>query len=160
MIDQIADKLNNSAKVPLSSQRIVDANELGQLIERLRISVPSSIMESERTLAERERILADADAEAKRIIGQAKQRASEILSTDALVVMARKEAARVVEDAQTTSRQRAEEADFYASQVLEDLAAKLTIISKQVDNGLQMMRSKRQAETKQQAPAKGEEVVK
>ena len=160
MIDQIADKLNNSAKVPLSSQRIVDANELGQLIERLRISVPSSIMESERTLAERERILADADAEAKRIIGQAKQRASEILSTDALVVMARKEATRMVEDAQATSRQRTEEADFYATQVLEDLAAKLTLISKQVDNGLQMMRGKRQAEKQDQAQAKGEQVVK
>ncbi len=143
MIDQLADKLNNSPKVPLSSQRIVDANEIGQLLERLRISVPSSIMESERTLAERDRILADADAEAKRIIGQAKQRASEMLSSDALVVMARKEADRVLEDGRNAARQRAEEADAYAMQVLDDLAAKLAIITKQVDNGLQMMRNKR-----------------
>ena len=66
----------NSTAAPrcrFSSNRIVDASEVGQLLERLRISVPSSIMESERTLQERDRILSEAESEAKRIIAQARQ---------------------------------------------------------------------------------------
>lgn len=150
IIDQLADKLNSSPKVPLSSQRLVDANEFAQLLERLRISVPSSIMESERTLAERDRILADAEGEAKRMLAQAKQRAAEMVSQESLVVLARKEADRVLEEGRQAARRRTEEADAYAAQVLEDLAAKLAVIAKQVDNGLQIMRTRHTAE--RQAP--------
>lgn len=142
IIDQLADKLNNSARVPLSSNRIVDANEIGQLLERLRISVPSSIMESERTLQERERILSEAEAEAKRIIHQARQKANEMLQADPLVNMARREAERIVEEGRSEARQRAESADAYAAQVLEDLSDRIAALSKQVDNGLEIMRGR------------------
>lgn len=152
IIDQLADLLNRSPRVPLSSNRLVDANEIGQLLERLRISVPSSIMESERTLAERERILNEADTEAKRIVAQARQRANEMLSADALVAMARREAQKIVEDGHNTARQRSEEADQYAAHVLGDLAANLGKMAKQVENGLQMLQEQRQAK-RQEAPA-------
>jgi hypothetical protein len=139
----LADKLNNSPKVPLSNNRIVDAGEMGQLLERLRISVPSSIMESERTLAERERILAEAEAEAKRVIDRAKARAADLLSQDSLVNMARREAERMAEEARNAANQRTDEADAYASQVLEDLSHRLEAFSRQVENGLQMMKGRR-----------------
>lgn len=144
IIDQLADLINRSSKVPLSSNRLVDANEIGQLLERLRISVPSSIMESERTLAERERILSEANTEAKRIVAQARQRANEMLSADALVSMARREAQKIVEDGHNAARQRSEEADAYASHVLGELAANLSKMAKQVENGLQMLQEQRQ----------------
>ncbi len=118
---------------------MVDANEFGQLIERMRINVPSSIMESERTLAERDRILADAHAEYDRILQQAKQKAMELLSEDAIVVAARHDAERIMEDSRIAAKRRAEEADRYAVQVLEDLAQKLQVITKQVENGVQLM---------------------
>lgn len=152
IIDQLADKLNNSPKMPLTNNRIVDANELGQLLERLRISVPSSIMESERTLQERERILSEAEAEAKRIILQARQKANEMLQADPLVNMARREAERIVEEGRSEARQRADAADSYAAQVLEELSARLQVIGQQVDNGLEMMRG-RLAEQRAEAHA-------
>lgn len=128
----------------MTGNRIVDSVEIGQLLERLRISVPSSIMESERTLQERDRILAEAEGEGKRIIAQARQRANEILSADSLVAMARKEYERIVEDGRSAARQRTEEADAYTAQVLEELAATLDRLTTQVDNGLQVMRNRRQ----------------
>lgn len=155
IIDQLADKLNNSPKMPLSSSRIVDANEVGQLLERLRISVPSSIMESERTLQERERILSEAEAEAKRIIHQARQKANEMLQADPLVNMARREAERIVEEGRADARQRADAADEYAAQVLEDLAERLVVFGKQVDNGLQVMRGRRTDQAAAQAAGQG-----
>jgi len=109
----------------------------------MRINVPSSIMESERTLAERDRILADAHAEYERIIQQARQKALEALRDDAIVIAAHQEAARIVEDSRIAAQHRAEEADRYAVQVLEDLAQKLQVITKQVDNGVQLMRTGR-----------------
>ena len=126
---------------------MIDANEFAQLIERMRINVPSSIMESERTLAERDRILTDAHAEYERIIQQARQKALELLSDDAVVIAARQEAERILEDSRLAAKRRAEEADRYAIQVLEDLAQKLQVITKQVDNGVQLMKTGRFIDT-------------
>lgn len=119
---------------------MVDYNEARQVIERLRVNVPSSIIESERMLQERDRILEAAEAEATRMVEQAKRRAQEILSSDALVSAARQEAERIIMDSQRAAQQRRDEADRYAARVLEELAEKLGIISKQVENGLELLR--------------------
>lgn len=124
----------------MSSLRMVDYNAAREVIERLRVNVPGSIIESERMLQERDRILEAAEAEAVRIIEQAKRRAQEILNNDALVSAARQEAERIIVDSQHSAQQRRDEADRYAARVLEELAEKLRIITKQVDNGLELLR--------------------
>lgn len=124
----------------MSSLRMVDHTAARQVIERLRVNVPSSIIESERMLQERDRILEAAEAEAAHMVEQAKRRAQEILSSDTLVSAARQEAERIIIDSQRTAQQRRDEADRYAARVLEELAEKLGIISKQVDNGLELLR--------------------
>lgn len=111
------------------------------MLERMRINVPSTIIESERTLAERDMIIAEARAEAQRIIEDARQRAVELLSDESIVVAARQEAERIVADGRAAAERRTAEADRYAMQVLEDLARKLNAITKQVDNGVEIMRS-------------------
>jgi cell division septum initiation protein DivIVA len=145
LIDQLVDLLNRGTRIPLSAYTVIDANEFYHLLERMRINVPSSIMEGERTLAERDRILAEARAEAERVVHQARQRAAELLTDQALVAAARQEADRMVEEGRTIAHRRAEEADQYAVKVLEELAQKLQMISKQVDNGVQVMRQNRLA---------------
>lgn len=145
MIDHLSDTLARSWRIPLSSLSVVNATELSQLLERLRITVPSAIMEGERTLSERDQILADAQREAEQIIQDARQRAHELLSDQAIVIAAHDEAHRIIEEGRAAAHRRAEEADRYATQVLEDLAQKLQSISKQVENGVQVMRNNRLA---------------
>ncbi|MCB0026059.1 MAG: hypothetical protein M9936_27710 [Caldilinea sp.] len=140
IIDQLDALVENSRRVPMSALRMIDYGQTKQAIERLRVNVPSSIMESERMLQERDRILEAAEAEATRIIEHAKRHANEILSNDSMVAAARQEAERIVIDAQQTAQVRRDEADRYAARVLDELAEKLRIISKQVDNGLDLLR--------------------
>ena len=119
---------------------MVDYQEMAQLVEAMRVNVPSSIIESERTLQERDRILEAAEAEAAHILEQASRRAAEIVSRETMVQTARYEAERIIADAAAAARSRRDEADRYAAKVLEELAEKLRIISKQVDNGLDLLR--------------------
>ena len=140
VIDQLDALLENSRRVPMSSMRMVEYGQFKKMLELLRVNVPSSIMESERTLQERDRILAAGEAEAIRLVEQARRRATDLLSNDALTVAARQEADRIVENAHTLASQRRDEADRYATRVLEELAEKLGIITKQVDNGLELLR--------------------
>jgi cell division septum initiation protein DivIVA len=144
--------LESSKRVPMSSLRMVEYAQLKQALERLRVSVPSSIMESERTLQERDRILEAAEAEAARIVEQARRRANDILSNDAMVSAARQEGERIVVNAQAAAQERRDEADRYAARVLEELAEKLRVITKQVDNGLDLLRQN--LELEQRPPQK------
>ena len=118
---------------------MVNADEFGQLLERMRINVPSSIRDSERTVAERDAIIAEAHSEAERIIEQSKQRAGDMLSKESLMIAAHGEAERIIEESRNVATQRIDEADRYATDVLQELAAKLEVISQQVDNGIRMM---------------------
>lgn len=126
----------------MSPYRVVNADEFSQLIERMRISVPSSIRESERTLAERDAIIAEAQTEAKNIVAQAHGRAQEILSESALVQAAHREADRIIANSRSEAARHAQEADRYATEVLEELAKKLDIITQQVDNGIHMLQDR------------------
>ena len=49
IIDQLDAQLENSRRMPMSSLRMVDYKEFKQSIERLRVNVPSAIVEGERT---------------------------------------------------------------------------------------------------------------
>jgi vacuolar-type H+-ATPase subunit E/Vma4 len=144
--------LENSKRVPMSSLRMVEYAQFKQALERLRVSVPSSIMESERTLQERDRILEAAEAEAARIVEQARRRANEILSNDAMLAAAHQEGERILVNAQAAAQQRRDEADRYAARVLEELAEKLRVVTKQVDNGLDLLRQN--LELEQRPPQK------
>jgi vacuolar-type H+-ATPase subunit H len=132
--------LEQSRRVPMSSSRMVDYAQFKQAIERLRVNVPNSIIEGERTLQERDQILAAAEGEAQRMVEHTQRRINEMVGNDALVQAARQEADRIVRNAHDMAKSRRDEADRYAARVLEELAEKLGIISKQVDNGLDLLR--------------------
>jgi len=135
----LSEALNQSTPIPFSPYRLIHAEEFNQLVERMRINVPSSIRESERTLAERDLIMSDARTEAEQIIEQAKQQSIEMLSQERIVVNAEREAERILNNGRNTAQRRVDEADRYATSVLQDLSQKLGHISHQIDNGIQVL---------------------
>jgi vacuolar-type H+-ATPase subunit H len=139
LIDQLHVLISQGTPVPFSAYRLVRARDVEQLLERMRITVPSSIRESERTLAERDRIMNEARAEADRIIQQARQQAMEMLSEKSLIATAQVEADRIIGEGKEIARRRTEEADTYAVQVLQDLSQRLQTLLQQVGNGIELM---------------------
>lgn len=156
LVDQLAAMLHQGRDVPLSKYRMVDAEEFGKVIERIRISVPSSIRESERTLAERDNILAEARREAEHIVQQARQHAMDLAQKESVTVLAKQESERIIAESKRLAQQRADEADQYAAQVLQELSSKLKAITRQVDNGIQVMNQQIEDNAQHQNNAHGE----
>ena len=105
----------------------------------MRITVPSSIRESERTLAERDRILAEAKAAADQIVEDAWRRALEMINERALLERARLESQRIVDQGRADAQYRVDEADRYTIGALRNLREELRALIHQVDSGLAMM---------------------
>jgi cell division septum initiation protein DivIVA len=141
IIDKLEELLEQGRPVPLSQFRVINAEEFAQLLEHLRINLPSSIRESERLLAERDRLLAQAESHAEELVATAEAQARELLSDNALIEAANNEAERIIYESKLMAQQRTHEADAYATDVLEQLADRLGVISQQVENGLRMMRA-------------------
>jgi hypothetical protein len=152
LIDQLQVLISQGTSVPFTVYRLVRARDVEQLLERMRITVPSSIRDSERTLAERDRIMNEARAEADRIIQQARQQAMEMLSEKSLIATAQAEADRVILEGKDIARRRTEEADTYAVQVLQDLAQRLQSITQQVNNGIELMQDGQRLPAEQPEP--------
>ncbi|HRJ41506.1 MAG: ATP synthase F0 subunit B [Caldilineaceae bacterium] len=154
LVDQLEQVLNRGYRLPLSASLVVSEEECLRLIDQMRISVPSAIKESERMVAERDRILQEAHSQAESIIEQARQHALEMIRQDAVTEQARGEAERILARSQEQAQQvvvRSQDeasaliidAEEYTLDVLQQLIGHLSGALQQVRNGVQTLEESR-----------------
>ena len=137
LVDQLEQTLNRGWRVPLSPSLIVHSEECLQLIDQMRISIPSAIKESERMITERDRIISDAQVRAEQIIAHAEQQAIQIVSEDSITERAREEADRIIAHGHAEAIRLVDEAEVYALDVLYRLRDNLNNSLQQAENGIQ-----------------------
>ena len=127
--------------MPFSPSLMVNSEECLQLIDQMRITIPSAIKESERMITERDRILSDAQTRAAQIVAHADQQAIQIVSEDAITERAREEAERIIAHGHAEAIRLVDEAEVYALDVLYRLRDKLNNSLHQAENGIQAIES-------------------
>jgi vacuolar-type H+-ATPase subunit H len=111
----------------------------------MRVSVPDVIKQAERTLGERDRIIAQANEEASRIVQMAREQATELVEGHELVEAAQRQANELLARAENEAIGMRAEADDYAMHTLRALAGQLEKIHQEVDNGIQSLVASRQS---------------
>jgi vacuolar-type H+-ATPase subunit E/Vma4 len=156
LVDQLEKVLNSGWRVPLTSSLMVNEEECLRLIDQMRISVPSAIKESERMIAERDRILSEAHAQADEILAQAREQAMDMIRQDRVTLEAQAEAQRIIELGRSEAMRMIQEAEDYALSVLQELTEKLSNVQSQAENGIQAIlasRAEAEAEATLTAPS-------
>ncbi len=157
LVDQLERVLNSGWRVPMTSSLMVDEEECLRIIDQMRISVPSAIKESERMIAERDRILAEAHAQAEEILAHAREKAHEMVQQDPITQAAQAEAERIIQQGQAEAMRLVQEAEEYALSVLEELREQLSSVLSQAENGIQAIQASRQYATASDARPAGEQ---
>ena len=80
VIAALEQRISGARRMPMTSLSMVDAGALIDLIGQLRIALPKAVLEAQEILASREKILADARADADSIYNQACVHADKMLS--------------------------------------------------------------------------------
>jgi vacuolar-type H+-ATPase subunit H len=137
LLDQLEEVLGAGSRLPLTSRTLVDEQEILDILDQIRVSIPDEIKAARRLTQEREQILADARAEAERILRDAEAHAAERISDHALVRAAEVRAGDIEEGALRQAEQVRREAEAYAYRVLEKLREQITQVAQTVDRGLQ-----------------------
>jgi len=143
--------------VPLSTYLVVNEEECLDLIDQMRTAIPHEIRQGERVQQERERIVAQAEEEAGRIVQLARQQASDLVDDHEVIQSANQRAKTITERAQREAEALKGEADEYARGVLFSLRDQLSQVDSQIDTLLNTVRNGLETLSQGGAPGKSEE---
>lgn len=137
LIDRLEDLIDEGRHMPFSKFTMIDEERALEIIDQMRISIPEEIEKSSRILAQRDRILAQANEEAARLIQQGRERTDQLIDREALVQAAQSRAANIVEQARQEAEGITTDADQYILDNLSTLEQKLTKLLNEVRAGIQ-----------------------
>ena len=120
---------------------MVDENEVQEIIESIRESIPEQMRQAEVVTRDREDILADSKTEAERLIAAAQAQALELVQEQGLYKTAEREARRIIEEANQQANETQARADEYAVNSRESLERQLQHTLGTVRNGISSLRS-------------------
>ncbi len=135
--------LNDGRRVPFSDRLLVDEEACRSVIDQMRVSVPDMIKQAERMLGERDRIIAQANEEASRIVQMARQQATEMVEAHEIALAAHRRSDEILARAEQEAAAMRVEADDYALNSLRALAQQLDRLQREVENGIQTLMSSR-----------------
>lgn len=153
LIDRLEDLIDEGRHFPMSKFTLIDEERALGIIDQMRISVPEQIETAMRVVSQRDRIVAQANEEAERIIEYAKQKSAETLDREAIVLKAQHQAQRILEQAQLQADQIRADADSYVVDVLRELEGQLLRTLTVVRNGVAKVVQDRESLQTMRTPA-------
>ncbi len=144
LVDRLEELFNESRPIPLTHNVIVDEDRMLEIIDQMRISIPDEVKKAQQILAQRDRVLAQAQEEANRTIKLAKQKGEELVARDAIVEAAQSRAEQIIAQARAEAEAVRIEADDYVIESLSALEAELTRLLNQARNGIAKLNAERQ----------------
>ena len=122
ILDTIDEILEKSWGVPLSGGKcVVDAEKVRDLIDEVRLNLPSDLKQAKAVVADRNKILMDARTEAENIIKRAEERAKVLVSEEEIVRVANEKATETLNLAQTKSKEMRQAAFDFSEDMLQKI---------------------------------------
>lgn len=134
-IEKVEEILANARQVPFSDKVMIDREEIFEIIDHLRESVPAEIKEARWIVREKQQHLQEAEKEAQRIIAEAREKAQKLASEDEIVKEAQRQAQKIIDSAKAKEREIRLAAEDYADELFANLEANLSKLLAAVQRG-------------------------
>ena len=135
LIDELENLLNSAMRMPVGGKLLIDEAALRRLVEEMRASLPDELRVGQRIAGERDRILADARAQARRIIEDAQAQVNARLDEQGVVQAARQRAREIQAEAEKTATSLRSETDQYVLNQFSGLESRLIRVLREVQAG-------------------------
>ncbi|MBE2196449.1 MAG: hypothetical protein IAE83_19910 [Anaerolinea sp.] len=136
LVDRLEDLIDEGRHIWLTKFTVIDEERALEIIDQMRISVPEEIDKASRVLNQRDRLLAQANEEAARVVELAKEKSDTLIQRDAITQAAQNRAANIIEQARQEAEQIRNDADNYVLDVLREFEAHLLKTMNVVRNGI------------------------
>jgi hypothetical protein len=92
LIDKLDDLVHNAKSVPMTDQVRVDKEEIYDILDQMRATIPEEIKQARWIVKERQEMLAEAKKEAERIIKDARERQERLVGEEEVTKQAERAA--------------------------------------------------------------------
>ena len=142
LIDKLDDLVHNAKAVPLTDQVRIDREEIYDILDQMRATIPEEIKQARWIVKERQEMLAEAKREAERLVGEAREQAAREASQQEIVKQAERQAAELMAEAKRREREVRLGAEDYADEILNTLEVNLSKFIAAVQRGRERLQGK------------------
>ena len=143
LVDRLEELFNESKPIWFTHSVMVDEDRMLDLIDQMRVSIPEEIKKAQQILAQRDRILAQAQEEANRTLVLAREKADQVIERDAIIQAAQARAEQIIQQSRVETDITKRDADEYVLDSLSQLELELEKMLTQVRNGVRTLQSER-----------------
>ncbi len=144
LIDKLDDLVHNAKAVPLTDQVRLDREEIYEILDQMRATIPEEIKQARWIVKERQEMLAEAKRECDRIIQDAREQAMREASQTEIVKLAEKQAQDIVDEARRDARETRLEMEDWADSILSTLEVNLDKFLTAVKRGRERLHERSQ----------------
>jgi hypothetical protein len=156
LVDRLEELFNESRTVPFTRNVVVDEDKMLDIIDQMRVVIPDEVKKAQQLLAQRDRIMAQAQEEANRIVQLAREKAEQMVDRETTVKNAQNRANQILAQAREDAALTRRDADDYVIDSLQNLEEELTRVMTQVRNGIRKLEEERLRANSTVAAAKAE----
>jgi cell division septum initiation protein DivIVA len=146
LIDKLDDLVHNAKTVPMTGTVRVDQEEIYDILDQMRATIPEEIKQARWIVKERQEMLAEAKREAERIVKEARERQRNLIGEQEVTKQAERAAEEIIEDARAREREIRLGAEDYADDILNTLEVNLTKFIAAVQRGRDRLQGREEAE--------------
>lgn len=146
LVDRLEDLIDEGKHIPMSKLTVIDEERALEIIDQMRISIPEEIEKANRVVNQRDRLMAQANEEAARIIELSREKSETLISRDAIVQAAQNKADNILEQAKQDAETIRSDADNYVLEVLNTLEGQLLKTLTVVRNGINKINQESEAD--------------
>jgi cell division septum initiation protein DivIVA len=139
LIDRLEELFNASRPIPFTHNVVVDEDRMLDLIDQMRVAIPDEVKKAQQLLAQRDRIMAQAQEAANRTVQLARDKSEELVARDPIVQAAQTRAEQIIQQSAMETEVTKREADEFVLVTLTRLEAELQRLLNQVQNGIQTL---------------------
>lgn len=135
LIDELENLAHNAIRMPVGGKILVEEAAIRRLVDEMRAAAPDELRIGQLIAGERDRILAEARAQARRIIEDAQAQANARLDEQGMVQAARQRARDIQQEAEKAAAALRTEADQYILNQFSAFEDRLVRIVREVQAG-------------------------
>jgi transcription initiation factor TFIID subunit TAF12 len=110
-----------------------------ELIDQMRIAIPEEVKKAQQVMAQRDRVMAQAQEEANRTLQLSRDKAEQMVQKDIIVQEAQRRADQIINQARAEAEGTRVDADNYVVDTLMQLQEQISKLGGQVSNGIRMV---------------------
>ena len=167
LVDRLEELVASAQKMPIGSRAIIDRRRLLDIVDQMRVAIPSEVREAQELVARRDELERAAEEEARLTEARAEERAQRLVDEHVIVADARRRAEEIAQQSEARLEQRIVEAnadievriqesrrlakqqmtaaDEYAHELLVRLERQLQAFVRSVKSGISQLKPEQEA---------------